>query len=120
MPEVGVGRQGADEAFDLRQSGPQPLVAAGLLRDEGEQVAQVGADVPQPAGLGGECEHGLHHRQADQFGVAEIGGSSGQPNDPGRVVLDLDVPCDHEGVRVSVHNAISDTLFACRGRSTTS
>ncbi|MEU6038568.1 hypothetical protein ABZ801_24465 [Actinomadura sp. NPDC047616] len=83
-------------------------------------MAQVAADVTQPAGLGGEPEHGLHDRQAEQLGMAELGWPSGQPGDPGRVVVDLDVQCDHEGVQVVRHTTILDTLFASGGWPTTS
>jgi len=32
----------------------------------------MGAGVSQPSGLGGEAEHGLHHREGDQFGIGEL------------------------------------------------
>ena len=51
---------------------PQPLVVPGLLRQVREQVPQVRAGVPDPAGLGGEAEQRLHDRQGDQLGIAEL------------------------------------------------
>ena len=33
----------------------------------------MGAGVAEPLGLGGEAAHGLHHREGDQFGIAQAG-----------------------------------------------
>ena len=51
----------------------QPLVVAGLRGQVREHRAQVRASEPQPAGLAGEAEQRLHHRQRDQLGVADPG-----------------------------------------------
>jgi hypothetical protein len=50
----------------------QALVVAGLLRHVGEEMPQVGVGVAEPFGLGGETEHGPHHGERDQFGVAQL------------------------------------------------
>jgi hypothetical protein len=38
--------------------------------------------VPQPPGLGGKPEHGLHLRQGHQFGIAEPGRDAHRPPRP--------------------------------------
>lgn len=94
----------------------EPLVEAGLPRQVPKQVPQVRAGVPQPAGLGGEPEQGLHHRQGDQLGVGELRGDP-HPRSPRRQmrrllqqVIGLDVQCGREGVQVVRHKTIMDTL----------
>ncbi|MER8070729.1 hypothetical protein ABTZ59_20805 [Streptomyces sp. NPDC094034] len=51
----------------------QRLVAGGLLRRVGEEVAQVGTGVAEPFGLGGVAEYGLRRCEGDQFGIAQAG-----------------------------------------------
>lgn len=56
---------------DQAPGGAQPLVVAALLGQVREQVPQVSAGVPDPAGLGGEPEQRLHDRQGDQLHMCE-------------------------------------------------
>ena len=57
---------------DQPGSGAQALVVPGLLGQVRKQVPQVSVGIPQPAGLGGIAQQGLHHGQGDQFGVAQL------------------------------------------------
>ncbi|MGO8885683.1 MAG: hypothetical protein ACLPUO_00500 [Streptosporangiaceae bacterium] len=57
---------------DQRCGSAQALVIAGLLGQVREQVPQVSAGVPQPAGLGGEPRQGLHHGKGDQLGIGQL------------------------------------------------
>lgn len=66
-------------------------------------VAEVLDGVAEPPGLGGEAEHGLHHRQCDQFGGGELRGDS-HGRTPWREmrrrlqqVVGLHMECDCEG-----------------------
>ena len=87
----------------------QPLVVTGLARQVGEQVAQVLAGEPQPAGLADVPEQGLEHRQGNCLGVAELGADADRrsPRRPSwlhlQPVIDSDVQCGREGVCVGVH-----------------
>ena len=68
-PDAGIGGQDADAIADQRSRTAQALVIAGLERQVREQVPQLSAGVPQPPGLGGKPQQGLHHRQGDQLSV---------------------------------------------------
>jgi hypothetical protein len=110
-PQRGVGRHGSDDVAQQLGRAPQALVVAGLAGQVREQVAQVAAGISQPAGLRGEAEQGLHDRQGEQLGVAELGW------DPhawppwcqvGCLLQQLvygDVQCGGEGVQVGHHEA---------------
>ena len=56
----------------------QPLVAAGLLGQAGEEVAQVGTGMAELFGLGGVAGYGLHRGEGDQFGIAQAGRNAGR------------------------------------------
>jgi hypothetical protein len=62
-----------DHGSDQIGSVAQPLVVARLLGQVAKQVPKVGVGMAQPAGLGGEPEQGLHHRQGDQLRVGQPG-----------------------------------------------
>jgi hypothetical protein len=103
MPKVGVFGERPDQLLDLRQRSFKSFVVAGVLREEGKQMAVVLAGMPQPAGLTVEAEHRLHHRQTQQLRVTELRRASGQASDTDLIVIDLDVQCGHEGVQVRRH-----------------
>ena len=71
-PYAGIGGQDADAVPDQQCGGAQPLVVAGLLGQVREQVPQVSPGVPQPPGLGGESQQGLHDGKSDQLSVAQL------------------------------------------------
>ena len=115
-PQAGAGGQDPGAVPDQAPGGPQPLVVTGLLRQVREQVPQVSAGVPDPAGLGGEPEQGLHDRQGDQLGIAELQGPARSRPARGQVrrflqqVIGSHVQCGSEGVQVCRHKRILDTL----------
>src|SRR5664279_3338955 len=94
--------QGADQLA-------QALVVPGLPGQVREQVLELAAAEPQPAGLAGETEKGLRHSQCHQFGIADPGRDAhrGPPRHTVGVglqkVIDLHVECGHEGVQIGVH-----------------
>ena len=97
---------------DQRCGGAQPLVVAGLQRQIGKQVPQVSPRVTQPARLGGEARQGLHHREGDQFRIAQQRADT-HLGPPGRElrrflqhVVGLHLKCGSEGVQVGVHEGL--------------
>ena len=72
---------------------------------------QVGAGIPQPAGLGDIAPQGLHDRQGEQLGVGQLrrnpDGRPPQAQLGGMLqgIVDGDVQCGREGVQVGVHRA---------------
>ena len=79
--------------------------------------------VAHPAGLGGEPEQCLHHRQGHQLGVGEFRGDP-DPGTPGcqvgrlfEQVIGPDVECGREGVQVVRHTMIMDTLVYASNRT---
>ena len=75
-------------------------------------MPQVGAGVAQPAGFAGVAEQGLHHREGDQLGVADLGRdpdlrAPGCPFGRGfQQIVGAHVQCRGEGVQVSVHESL--------------
>jgi hypothetical protein len=108
-PQRGVAGQHADDVLQQPAGGTQSLVVAGLLGQVGEQMAEVGAGVAQPAGFGGEAEQGLQHREGDQLGVRQLGGDPNRGAPRRQVwgalqqVIGGDLQCGGEGVQVCVH-----------------
>jgi len=62
--------QSADQVQPSPQN--QPLVVTRLQGQVREQVPQVRAGIPDPAGLGGEPEQRLQHREGNELGIAEL------------------------------------------------
>jgi hypothetical protein len=87
----------------------ESLVVSGLRGQVREQLLQVGAAEPQPAGLAGETEKGLRHSQCHHLGIGDPRRDAHRrsPRHPVRVglqnVIDLHVQCNVEGVQISVH-----------------
>jgi hypothetical protein len=114
-PQRGVpGQRAGHVAYEVCGLA-QALVVAGLLGQVGEQVPQVGMSVPQPPRLGGEDEHGLHHRQGHQLGVAELRRNAhGRPPWPElrrtlQQIIGLHVERGREGVQLCLHAPTSDS-----------
>jgi hypothetical protein len=118
-PQRGVDRQGSDHRPDQIGRVPQPLVVAGLVRQIAKQMSQVGVGIAHPAGLRGEPEQRLHHRQRDQLGIAKPRHNTDlrSPRRPLRMlfqqVIGSDVECGREGVKIVRHTMIMDTLASC-------
>jgi hypothetical protein len=64
----------------------QPLVVARLAGQMGEQVPQMLAGKPRPAGLGDKSQQGLHHHQGHQLGVRDLRADPGS-GPPRRMLL---------------------------------
>jgi hypothetical protein len=109
VPQAGVGGQDPDQPAHGGAQFAQALVIARLAGQAGEQAGQVLAGMPQPAGLAGEPEQGLHHRQGDQLGVRDLRADP-DCRPPRRSfwrglqqVISTDVEFGGEGVQVGVH-----------------
>ena len=111
-PHRGVAGQYADQPAGRCREFAQPLVVARLLGQVGEQVPQMLAGGPQPAGLGGEPGQGLQHRERDQLGVGEFRGQPGlwPPRPVVREgfeqVVGPGVQCGGKGVQIGVHEGL--------------
>jgi hypothetical protein len=82
-------------------------------------VPQVNAGMTDPPELGDEAGQGLHHRQGDQFRIAELWLDS-RLRPPGRQlrrrlqrVADLHVQCGGEGIQIWRHIRTSGSLVSC-------
>jgi hypothetical protein len=90
---------------------PQPLVVARLLGQVGEHLEQMSPGVAQPAGLAGVAQQSLHHRQREQFGIADLGGDADPRTglEPLRVsseqIIGGHIECGSEGVQIGVHRS---------------
>src|SRR5450631_1519139 len=115
-PDGGIGGQKTDAVPDQRSGTAQPLVIAGLLGQVREQVPQVSVGVPQPAGLGGEPQQGLHDGKGDQLSITQL-----RVNPHVRAarrelrrflqqVICLHVQCSREGIQVGRHKLILGAL----------
>jgi hypothetical protein len=82
----------------------QPLVVGRRGGQVGKQVAHTVVGEPQPAPLGVAAQQDLGHRQADQLGVGQLGGTAWSSAGAEQVV-DGDVQCGDEGVEIGVHAA---------------
>ena len=98
---------------DRLHGGREPaeaFVVAGLLRDRGEQVPEVGVSVSDPAAFVVVSEQCLHDREGDEFrvadprGKADAGPPRGQVRMLFQVVVAGDVECCSEGVQIVVHS----------------
>ena len=95
---------------------PQPLVVPGLLRQVREQVPQVRAGVPDPAGLRGKPQQRLHDCQGHQLSIAELRRQSdGRPQWRElrgclQQVIGSHVQCGSEGVYFCRHKQILGAL----------
>jgi hypothetical protein len=111
-PQAGVAGQHPDQPLDRRRQPTQPLVVAGLLGQIPKQVAQMGAGIPQPAGLAGEPQQRLQHREGDQLRVADPRCDpdrrpAGHPFGCGlQQIVGAHVQCRGEGVQISVHESL--------------
>jgi hypothetical protein len=74
-------------------------------------VPQPAAGKAQPAPLGAEPEQDLSDRQADQLGVAELGWPA-WPAAGFQQLVDGDVQCDDEVVKIGVHEASQEVDVA--------
>jgi hypothetical protein len=112
-PDVVVGDSGlgAEHAHQPRHRGgqlPQPLVVARLLGQVREHQQQMGPGETQPPGLAGVAQQGLHYRQRQQFGVADLwrNPDSGSDRDTVRMsteqIIGGHIECGGEGVQIGV------------------
>jgi hypothetical protein len=108
-PGVAGGAEQGDGAGHQRGAPAQAFVVPGALGDIGEHGAQFGAGVAQPPRLARVAEQRLHHCQGDQLGIVGPGGyvhcrALGRQARVGHdLIVDGDVKCGGEGVKVGVH-----------------
>jgi hypothetical protein len=109
-PQRGVAGQRTDQPADRIDQLAQPLVVAGLFGQIPEQMPQVPASKPQPAGLAGVAQQAGHHRQRHQLGIADLRHDP-HPRTPRHAfgvalqqIIDTHIECRREGVQVRVHD----------------